>query len=123
MMNPYDDPDPMQAYRPSQQTDPVQQQQQDMNLLMNAAKTGAVVGATGAAAMNLHRMRNDGMSWQEAATNTVKAGFTAGVATAAATAVGRMFVRNPTLSLAATLAAGTAVMYVLTDKKKEADDE
>ena len=122
-MNPYQYPYPMQPYSPPNPADPTQQQQQDINLLMNAAKTGAVVGATGAAAMNLHHIRNNGMSWQDAATNTVKAGFTAGVATAAATAVGRMFVRNPTLSLAATLVAGTAVMYVLTDKKKEADDE
>ena len=122
-MNPYQYPYPMQPYSPPNPADPAQQQQQDINLLMNAAKTGAVVGATGAAAMNLHHIRNNGMSWQDAATNTVKAGFTAGVATAAATAVGRMFVRNPTLSLAATLVAGTAVMYVLTDKKKEADDE
>ncbi len=122
-MNPYNHPYPMQPYNPPNPIDPAQQQQQDMNLLMNAAKTGAVVGVTGAAAMNLHRMRNDGLSWQAAATNTVKAGFTAGVATAAATAVGRMFVRHPALSLAATLAAGTAVMYVLTDKKTEADNE
>ena len=122
-MNPYNYPYPMQPYSPPNTIDPAQQRQQDINLLMNAARTGAVVGATGAAAMNLHRMRNKGMGWQEAATNTVKAGFTAGVATAAATAVGRMFVRHPALSLAATLAAGTAVMYVLTDQKKEAGDE
>lgn len=106
-----------------QQVDPNQQQHQDMNLLLNAARTGAMVGATGAAAMNLHQVRNDGMGWQQAATNTIKVGVTAGVATAAATAVGRMFVRHPALSLAATLVTGTAVMYALTDRRKETDDE
>jgi hypothetical protein len=99
------------------------QQQNDMNLLMNAAQTGAIVGATGAAAVNLHRMRNDEATWQQALTNTAKVGLSAGVATAAATAVGRMFVRHPVLSLAATLATGTAVMYVLSDKRKEANNE
>ncbi len=99
------------------------QQQHDMNLLMNAAMTGAMVGATGAAALNLHRIRNDEANWQQALTSTVKVGFTAGVATAAATAVGRMFVRHPTLSVIATIATGTAVMYALTDGKKEPADE
>jgi hypothetical protein len=110
---------PMQSYDPQQQL----QQQHEMNLLMNAAKTGAMVGASGAAAYNLHRMRNEGITWQEAAMNTAKVGFTAGVATAAATAVGHMFSRHPALSLAATLATGTAVMYALTNGKKEASDE
>jgi hypothetical protein len=106
-----------------QPNDPVMQQHQDMNLLMNAAKTGAIIGATGAAAMNLHQMRTDGMSWQQAASNTVKVGVSAGVATAAATAVGRMFARHPALSLAATLVTGTAVMYALNDRKQEVGDE
>lgn len=117
---------PMQPTQPMQSWEPPaeQQQRQDMNLLLNAAKTGAVVGASGAAALNLHRMRNDGTTWQEALTDTLKVGFTAGVATAAAASVGRMFARHPTLSLAATLATGTAVMYALTDNKKtEAPDE
>lgn len=115
-MNPYYQPNAMQPYVP-QRIDPMQQQQQDLHLLLNAAKTGAIVGATGAAAQNLHQMRNDGLDWQQALTNTARIGLTVGVATAAATAVGRMFSRQPTLSLLATLATGTAVMYVLTDKK------
>jgi len=110
---------PMQGYENQQ----AMQLQQDANLLLDAAKTGAVVGATGAAALNLHRMRNDQVTWQQALSNTAKVGFTAGLATAAATAVGRIFVRHPVLSLAATLATGTAVMYVLTDQKKEQGDE
>jgi hypothetical protein len=109
----------MQPYAPQQPS----MQQHDLQLLLNAAKTGAVVGATGAAAMNLHRIRRAGIDWQEALGNTVKVGFTAGVATAAAAAVGQMVARHPLLSLAATLATGTAVMYALNDQQKEPADE
>jgi hypothetical protein len=109
----------MQPYAPQQQ----EMQQHDLNLLLNAAKTGAVVGATGAAAMNLHRIRRAEIDWQQALGNTIKVGFTAGVATAAAAAVGQMFTRRPLLSLAATLATGTAVMYALNDQQKEPADE
>jgi hypothetical protein len=99
------------------------QQRHDMHLLLNAAKTGALIGATGAAALNLHRMRSAEANWQQALTNTAKVGLTAGVATAAATAVGRMFVRYPALSMAATFATGTAVMYVLSEQCKEPGHE
>lgn len=99
------------------------QQRHDMNLLLNAARTGALIGATGAAALNLHRLRNDETSWQQALAQTAKVGLTAGVATAAATAVGRMFIRYPALSMAATFATGTAVMYVLTEQRKEPGHE
>lgn len=94
-------------------------QQQDLRMLMDAAKTGAIVGTTGAAAVNLHRLRQQEIAWQEALSNTVKIGFNTGVATAAATAVGRMFTPNSVLSLAATVITGTAVMYVLNDSTKE----
>lgn len=87
--------------------------------LLDAGKTGAVVGTAGAAAMNLHRMRRDGTSLQTALRSTVQAGVNAGIATAAATAVSRMFGHNPTLALAATLTTGTAVMYALTSRGRE----
>jgi acetate kinase len=109
----------MQPYVPQQQ----EMQQHDLHLLLNAAKTGAAVGATGAAAMNLHRIRRAEIDWQQALGNTVKVGFTAGVATAAAAAVGQMVARRPLLSLVATLATGTAVMYALNDQQKETADE
>lgn len=99
------------------------QEQHDRRLLLNAAKTGALIGATGAAALSLHRMRNEEANWQQALTSTAKVGLTAGVATAAATAVGRMFMRYPALSMAATFATGTAVMYVLTEQRKESGHE
>ena len=99
------------------------QQRHDLNVLLNAARTGALIGATGAAALNLHRLRKEETDWQQALSNTAKFGLTAGVATAAATAVGRMFVRYPALSMAATFATGTAVMYVLTEQRKEPGHE
>lgn len=95
------------------------QQRHDLQLLLNAAKTGAMIGATGAAALSLHRIRSREANWQQALTHTAKVGLTAGVATAAATAVGRMFMRYPVLSMAATFATGTAVVYVLTEQRKE----
>ena len=102
---------------------PQEPKKTDLNLLLDAAKTGAIVGATGAAAVNLHRARRGEVDWQEGLGNTVKVGFSAGVATAAATAVGHMFARQPALSLLATLATGTAVMYALNDNDKEESDE
>ncbi|MCG8425899.1 MAG: magnetosome protein MamC [Chromatiales bacterium] len=102
---------------------PQQSQQQELMLLLDAARNGAMVGAAGAAAANLHRMRQQQVDWQEAVRNTAKVGFTAGVATAAATAVGQMFARNPVLSVVATLATGTAVMYALNKPTKESVDE
>lgn len=95
----------------------------DLMRLWSAARTGAVVGACGAGALNIHRMRNQGMTWQQALTDTATASVKAGVATAAAAAVGQMLVRNPVLSAAATLATGTATMYMLTDATKEAENE
>lgn len=112
-----------QHYYPLAHLPPTQphawQERHDMQLLLNAAKTGALIGATGAAALGLHRIRHQEAHWQQALASTAKAGLTAGVATAAATAVGRMFMRYPALSLAATFATGTAVMYVLTEQCKE----
>ncbi len=93
------------------------------NLLLNAARAGAVVGVTGAAAVNLHRIRHDEATWRQAMLNTAKVGATTAVATTAAAAVGQMFRRHPLLSMAATLAAGTAVMYALTDKAGTKADE
>ena len=113
---------PMHPLQGCEQPQPMQPWH-DNRVLWNAAATGAIVGATGAAALSLHRRRDQGIPWQQVLTDTARAGLTAGVATAAATAVGRMLVRHPAWSLAATVATGTAVMYVLTDQKKEAASE
>ena len=113
---------PMQAYAVQQMT-----QQQELSMLLHAARTGAMVGATGAAAVNLHRMRRNETDWRQALSNTAKVGLTAGVATAAAAAVSQLFARHRTLSVVAGLATGTAVMYALSNDKKagkaEASDD
>jgi ferric-dicitrate binding protein FerR (iron transport regulator) len=90
--------------------------------ILNAGKTGATVGTAGAAAMNLHRMRQEDLSLPAALRSTARAGVNAGIATAAATAAGWMFRHHPGARLAATLATGTAVMYVLTRQEQENTD-
>ena len=95
----------------------------DYRVLANAAKNGAIVGAAGAAAMQLHQHRQEGTSWKSAASNTAVGAMQVAVATTAATAVGQMFKQNSLLSLAATLATGTAVMYSLTQTREKSADE
>lgn len=90
--------------------------------LFDAGKTGAMVGTAGAAAMNLHRMQQEGISWQTALRSTAEAGLYAGIATAAATAVGRMAGHNPILTAVVSLTTGAAVMYALTNRTKERGD-
>ncbi|HSM28154.1 MAG TPA: hypothetical protein VK855_08640 [Thioalkalivibrio sp.] len=94
----------------------------ELQTLLDAGKTGAMVGTAGAAAMNLHRMQREGISWQAALRSTAQAGLYAGIATAAATAVGRMTGHNPILTAVATLTTGAAVMYALTTRTKERGD-
>ena len=100
---------------------PEQAQQYQLNILLDAAKTGAMIGATGAAAMQLHRYQNEGVTWQEAARATATGALQVGTAVTAATAVGRLF-NNSALSTIASLATGTAVMYALTRPKEEASE-
>jgi hypothetical protein len=115
--------DPMQAMSPYAHGPAAPYQQQELNWLLEAARTGMIVGGAGAAALNLHRMRDHGMGWQEALGSTLKTSLKAGTATAAASAVGRMFAGNPALAVVATLATGTAVMYALTGPQKESVHE
>lgn len=107
----------MQPYAPNPQ-DP----QYQLHVLLDAAKTGAVIGAAGAAAVQLHRYQQEGITWEQAARGTAKGALQVGLAATAATAVGRLF-DNSALSLAATLATGTAVMYALTRPEEAAADE
>lgn len=75
-------------------------------------RIGAIVGLCGAGAINIRRMQQDGARSTDAIVDTLKVGVASGLATAAATLVANQF-RNSSLSLLATLAAGTAVMYAL----------
>jgi hypothetical protein len=114
---------PMQAVSPYGYGPVTPYQQQQLNWLLDAARTGMIVGGAGAAAVNLHRMRDHDMRWQEALGSTIKTSLKAGAATAAASAVGRLFAGHPALAVAATVATGTAVMYALTSPQKETVDE
>lgn len=86
----------------------------DAGMLLEAFKTGAMVGGTGAAALNIYKVRKESLDPKQAALGTAKFALSAGVATVAATAVGSMVRRQPALSLLATFVTGTAVMYALT---------
>lgn len=75
-------------------------------------KLGAVVGLCGAGAANLRRLQHAELGRTEAVVDTLRTGVASGLATASAALVAGQF-RSPVLSLLATLATGTAVMYVL----------
>ena len=122
---------PMQPMAPMQPVAPAQPhvpqthwyQQPDMHYLLDAAKTGAIIGASGAAAMQLHRYHNNEVTGNEAYRHTLRGAFQVGLAATAGAAVGRMFSSNSVLQAAAALATGTAVMYVLTKPDAETADE
>ncbi|HID45768.1 MAG TPA: hypothetical protein EYP34_08445 [Chromatiaceae bacterium] len=102
--------------------------QGDARMLTEAFKTGAMVGGTGAAALNIYRVKKENMEPKKAVFNTAKFAASAGVATVAATSVGAMVRKQPLLSFLAAFATGTAVMYVLTNPNEpqdvlEVDDE
>ena len=80
---------------------------------LELGKLGAVVGLCGSGAANLHRLQAGTVDQRGAALDTLRGGAFAGLATAAAALVAANF-RSELLSLAATLATGTAVAYALT---------
>lgn len=80
---------------------------------LEAGKFGAVVGLCGAAAANIRALQAERIGTSEALANTLRAGVTAGLATAAASYVASRFSGSLT-SLAATVATGTLAMYLLT---------
>lgn len=81
--------------------------------LVELGKLGAVVGLCGAGAHNLRRLRRNEIAPGTALTNTLGVGIASGLATASAGLVASAFRPSSLLSLAATLATGTAVMYAL----------
>ena len=111
--------DPMQTMSRYDHGPATPYQQQEVSWLLEATRTGMIVGGAGAAALNLHRMRDHGMGWQEALGTTLKTSLKAVTATAAASAIGRMFAGNPAFAVVATLATGTAVMYALTSPRAQ----
>lgn len=82
------------------------------NDLMALGKLGAVIGLCGAGAASLRRLQADQITGAEALFHTLRTGVAAGLATATAGLVASQF-RSPLASLVATVATGTAMMYVL----------
>jgi len=81
------------------------------NRYLELGKFGAIVGLCEAGATNLRRLQADQVTRDEALFDTLRTGVAAGLATAAAGFVANQF--SPTPSLLATLATGTAIMYIL----------
>ena len=87
--------------------------ERELRHVVSAAGTGALIGAAGAAAVGLYRVRRHEQTTQAALTDTLRVGATPGVATAAAAAVGSLVGRSPLLSMATAFATATAVSYAI----------
>ncbi|MCP5426015.1 MAG: hypothetical protein H6970_13255 [Gammaproteobacteria bacterium] len=90
---------------------------------LEQGKFGAVVGLCGAGAANLRRYQRAEINAGEALLGTLKTGLYTGLATAAAGLVADRFHHSPALTLLATLATGTAVMYALSGDAQEGGHE
>ncbi len=86
------------------------------NRYLELGKLGALVGLCGAGAANLRRLEADQVTRGEALFDTLRTGVAAGLATATAGFVADQF-RSPAISLLATLATGTAMMYIQSTEK------
>lgn len=73
---------------------------------------GAVIGATGAAADNIRRVKNGDINKEQAIKNTVKEAAGTGLATAAATAVVGAVGATGLLSLVGLVAVATGTKYL-----------
>ena len=106
-----------------QQANPVMAQSQwpstpNTNSYLELGKFGAIVGFCGASAANLRRVQGNEITGSEALFDSLRTGVAAGLATATAGFVANQF-RSSFLSMAATLATGTAVMYALNTESRE----
>lgn len=97
---------------------PYQPPASTINPYWELGKLGAVMGVCGAGAANLRRLQRAEISPSEALVHTLRAGVASGMATATAGLAGHQF-RSSMVSLAATVTAGTAVMYMLNGEASE----
>ncbi len=95
----------------------------DASRALAAAGTGFVVGASAALGVNLHRVKANQMTLNEALVDTVAKGAGAGVATAAASAAASAVGGSGLTKFAVMLATATGVIYVLNSIGKQASDE
>lgn len=84
--------------------------------LVEMGKLGAIVGLCGAGAQNLKRLRCEEIEPVAALADTLRVGVASGLAAATAALVAGAFRPSSLLSLVATLATGTAVMYALSQE-------
>lgn len=97
---------------------PVQRQHAPERPVVNAFKNGAMIGMTGATAINLYYYSKGQVAPDEAVKSVIRAGATTGLAAGAAKAAGTVFHDQPVLSFLASFAAGTAVAYALSQPEE-----
>ena len=93
------------------------------NAVMNAGLFGAIVGGTASLALNLHKVRDDGMTTKQAFIDSLAKGAGAGVATAAGTAVATSARFGSFASFALLVATATGVGYVLNSVGKSVSEK
>jgi hypothetical protein len=93
---------------------------QATNTALEMGKLGAIVGLCGAAANELHKLKDGRTTGSAAALETLRTAAASGIATAGATLVAAQF-RSSITGLAATLVTGTAVMYALNAERAAAE--
>ncbi len=91
----------------------------DARQALNAAAMGFVVGGSGAFGVNLHKVRADQMTMNDAIVDAVAKGAGAGVATAAAHAAVSSVGGTGILRFAVMTAAATGVIYLLNSIGKQ----
>lgn len=84
---------------------------------------GFVVGSSAALGVNLHKVRANQMTLNEALIDSVAKGAGAGVATAAASAAASAVGGSGLVSFAVMLASATGVMYLMNSIGKRAADD
>lgn len=95
----------------------------DPTRVLAAGGFGFVVGGSAALGVNLHKVRANRMTLNEALVDTVAMGAGAGVATAAATAAASAVGGSGIVSFAVMLATATGVIYLLNSIGKHATGE
>lgn len=91
--------------------------------VLAAGGLGFVVGGSAALGVNLHKVRANCMTLNEALVDTIAKGAGAGVATAAATAAASAVGGSGIVSLAVMIASATGVIYLLSSVGKHVTDD
>ena len=112
-----------QGYYPSYYTGGTGLGSIDASRALAAAGTGFVVGGSAALGVNLHKVRANQMTLNDAIVDSVAKGAGAGVATAAAAAAASTVGGTGLTRFAVMLATATGVVYLLNSIGKQATGE